>query len=123
MICPQDYTKQCPEEWIEVVKNPGLCMAPASYAGVCSFSINTTDMSGVQKRDFAQKCSVQFPCLGAGEQQSMDHDAKEPMPNGPVRGNGDIVTVALSRGKRTGAGVINSTIQGPIRSNGEVHLL
>merc|ERR1719291_819061 len=98
--------------------NPGICMAPATYAGVCSFSINTTDMSGGQKRDFARKCLVQFPCLGAEEHQSMGHEEGELMPNGPVRSTGAIIEVALTRGKRRSlAKEFNLTIQGPIRSN------
>merc|ERR1711976_337847 len=62
--CLQDYSKQCPETWSEF---PGLCTAPATYAGDCGYSINTTGMTQNQKRAFAVKCVVAFPCRGEGD--------------------------------------------------------
>jgi len=59
--CLQDYSKQCPKAWTEML---GLCAAPAIYAGDCGYSINTTGMNENQKRSFAEKCVAAFPCLG-----------------------------------------------------------
>merc|ERR1712032_688860 len=63
--CEQDYSRACPEGWTSL---SGLCMAPATYAGHfegddCSFGIDTTGMTVAEKKSFAAKCSVQFPCL------------------------------------------------------------
>jgi len=58
--CAQDYSKTCPEGWTTVA---GLCMAPTTYAGDCSYGIDTSGMTESQKKSFAEKCSVTFPCL------------------------------------------------------------
>lgn len=63
--CQQDYSKACPENWQEVAMNPGMCMAPSTYAGQCSFSVNTAGMGAEQKSAFARKCATRFPCLGS----------------------------------------------------------
>merc|ERR1712039_726138 len=42
-----------------------LCVAPIAYAGVCSYGVDTANMSEAQKRAFALTCSVQFPCVGS----------------------------------------------------------
>lgn len=85
--CQQDFSKACPDEWQEVPMNPGMCMAPATYTGICSFSVNTTGMTADQKAAFARKCAVKFPCLGLGAAAAAgagSHNAG-PMPDGPVR--------------------------------------
>merc|ERR1712232_443834 len=47
--------------WIDT---HGLCTAPPQYAGDCDFKINTTGMTAAEKKNFASKCSVTFPCAG-----------------------------------------------------------
>lgn len=63
--CAQDFSKSCPADWQEVPSNPGTCVAPVTYAGVCSFSVDTSHMSAEQKSAFAAKCAVSFGCLGS----------------------------------------------------------
>lgn len=60
--CARDYTARCPEGWAHI--GEGLCTAPPTYAGDCSYSVNTTGMRDRQKLAFENKCSVPFPCLG-----------------------------------------------------------
>jgi len=64
--CEQDLSKPCPEDWTEVPLNPGVCVAPTTYSGICSFSVNTSHMSTAEKSAFARKCAVRFQCLGFG---------------------------------------------------------
>ena len=59
--CVEDYSKACPQGWSEL---SGLCIAPPTYAGECVYSVNTTGMTELQKKHFAAKCSVEFPCSG-----------------------------------------------------------
>lgn len=85
--CQQDFSKACPEEWVEVPMNPGICTAPATYAGICSFSVNTASMTVDQKSAFAQKCAARFPCLGAedaGATGAVLPGGGEPLPEGPL---------------------------------------
>merc|ERR1712083_1189376 len=60
--CAEDYSQACPKGWSSIA---GLCVAPATYAGDCGFSINTSGMSSAQKSEFGEKCGVQFPCVAA----------------------------------------------------------
>lgn len=62
--CEQDFSSACPEEWTEVPMNPGLCMAPPTYAGSCSFSVDTAPLSSAQRLAFGNKCAVKWPCAG-----------------------------------------------------------
>lgn len=57
--CEQDYSVACPKGWSAV---GGLCLAPASYAGDCGFSMNMTGMSQAQKSETGAKCGTEFPC-------------------------------------------------------------
>lgn len=86
--CQQDFSKPCPEDWQEVPMNPSMCMAPATYSGICSFSVNTADMTAQQKADFARKCATRFPCLGsqASAAAGAASERPGPLPDGPVSG-------------------------------------
>lgn len=91
--CQQDFSKACPEEWVEVPMNPGICTAPATYSGLCSFSINTGSMSADQKSAFAQKCAARFPCLGVGNSGAVgpvSPKSPKPLPEGPIGSAGVI---------------------------------
>merc|ERR1712232_1520974 len=82
--CLQDYSKQCPESWSEF---PGLCTAPVTYAGDCGYSINTAGMTRDQKREFALKCAVAFPCRGEDEISepiSSEQNSAVVMDDGPL---------------------------------------
>lgn len=86
--CQQDFSKSCPEDWQEVPMNPGVCMAPATYPGVCSFNVNTAGMTAEQKANFARKCATRFPCLGSqtAAAAGADGHSSGPLPDGPVSG-------------------------------------
>jgi len=58
--CEQNLTAACPTGWGNM---SGLCIAPASYAGPCPYSIDTAGMAAGQKSAFATKCAVSFPCV------------------------------------------------------------
>lgn len=60
--CEQNFSATCPESWTEIEQNAGACAAPPSYAGDCEFIVNTAGMNVAQKRAFALRCSVEFPC-------------------------------------------------------------
>lgn len=92
--CVQDYSQACPKDWNPILANPSVCMAPVTYAGVCSFSVNTTLMTPLQKSLFARKCGVEFPCLGgvAVTASAIAADNAGLMPDGPVDANGGILT-------------------------------
>lgn len=84
--CVEDYSKACPEDWSEVPMNPGICVAPVTYTGVCGFSIDASSMTSDQKAAFARKCAVNYACTGAGS-SSPAQSAAHPeglMPDGPV---------------------------------------
>jgi len=81
--CAQDFRQQCPEGWNEIPMNPGLCMAPMTYAGSCSFSVNTTAMSSEQKKMFAKKCGAAFPCSATNSAADQGVEGND-MPDGPV---------------------------------------
>lgn len=61
--CEQNFGAVCPEDWNNIAN---LCVAPATYAGDCGYSLNTTGMSAAQKQSFAAKCVVRFPCAQVG---------------------------------------------------------
>merc|ERR1711862_591234 len=44
--CAPDYRRACPEGWTEVA---GMCAAPVTYSGDCSYSMNTTGMAEKQR--------------------------------------------------------------------------
>lgn len=67
VLCEQDFGATCPEHWREVDMNPGLCAAPPTYTGNCEFIANMSTMTVAQKRSFASRCSVDFPCSGGVE--------------------------------------------------------
>jgi len=93
--CVQDLSASCPDAWGEVPLNPGICAAPVTYSGVCSFSVNTTHMTQEQKGAFARKCAVKFPCLGASAAAAVAASAERSaglMPDGPVDFNGRIMS-------------------------------
>lgn len=90
--CQQDFSKACPDEWSDVPMNPGMCMAPATYTGICSFSISTAGMTADQKAAFARKCAARFPCLDSGAAApagAAAHNAS-PIPDGAVDESGHI---------------------------------
>lgn len=91
--CIQDFHQTCPEGWNEVPLNPGICTAPATYAGICGFSVNTSSMTSDQKSNFANKCAVKFPCLSLrGAASDAAHFPGPVMPDGQVDPTGDIVS-------------------------------
>lgn len=91
--CEQDFSKTCPKDWSEVPLNPGMCMAPADYAGVCGFSVNVTQMTAEQRAAFGAKCAVSWPCLGARISATAAATQQAGfMPDGPVASNGQIVS-------------------------------
>lgn len=59
--CDQDFDASCPDGWAMTAE---LCVAPVTYSGPCGFSVNTTSMSNAEKRAFARKCAIMFPCAG-----------------------------------------------------------
>merc|ERR1711915_321036 len=65
----------------------GVCVAPLTYEGDCSNRINTTSMDYKQKRAFAEKCAVAFPCV---REQNGQNAAGQDLPqlawihNGPI---------------------------------------
>jgi len=61
--CEQDFNAQCPAGWSSI---DDLCVAPASYAGECDYSVDTTDLTAAEKQTFASHCGVKFPCVGSG---------------------------------------------------------
>merc|ERR1712228_5678 len=73
--CEQDFRSQCPEGW---QNQSSLCVAPITYAGVCSYSVDTANMNEAQKRTFASTCSVRFPCMGMNthDVSSEGHNSK-----------------------------------------------
>jgi CPW-WPC domain-containing protein len=83
--CEQDYTQDCPKEWSNAF---GLCVAPATYAGSCGFSVNTTGMTANQKHDFAVKCETKFACTadsnGPSAGGSSDVISSDEVESGPV---------------------------------------
>jgi len=64
--CSANYNKPCPYEWTEITASPGFCLAPPTYSGDCEYSVNTTELTTDEKVEFAQKCSVEFPCDRVG---------------------------------------------------------
>lgn len=86
--CDQDFSKPCPDGWNEVPLNPGMCTAPATYAGACSFGVNTASMTADQRAAFGAKCAVRWPCSGSASNGSgaaaTSHNGGF-MPDGPVR--------------------------------------
>jgi len=97
--CEQDFSQTCPQDWTEVQMNPGICTAPTTYAGACSFSINTTHMTALQKGAFAQKCAIRFPCLSAATTAGAAKAAvqQQLMPDGPIDLHGQISPVLQMR--------------------------
>merc|ERR1712190_345239 len=86
VACDQDFSLTCPKGWSEI---GGLCVAPATYAGDCSFSVNTTGMSDVQKSALGFKCGVEFPCMGGGSGNDQGRSESESSssaesPSGPI---------------------------------------
>jgi len=81
--CARDFSAPCPEEWAEM---SDLCFAPATYAGGCGYTVNTTLMTDIQKQAFAQQCVVQFPCVQQTAQKKvhMASHAQMPSENGPI---------------------------------------
>merc|ERR1711997_750519 len=57
--CERDYSKKCPEDW---QSESNLCVAPAAYAGDCSYGVDTSDMSNEQKEAWASRCGVRWQC-------------------------------------------------------------
>lgn len=92
--CAQDYTKSCPEDWTEVPMSPGLCVAPTTYAGICSYSVNTSAMTLGQKQAFARKCGAQFPCEGPASANRPSIESQSMLPDGPIDDNGQIISSA-----------------------------
>merc|ERR1712216_1112780 len=90
--CEQDWSKTCPEDWHEIPLNPGLCMAPSTYAGICSFSVSTSKMTAAQKAAFAAKCAANFQCLTSGPAVGAAEATQKlaPMPDGPVSIDGQV---------------------------------
>lgn len=85
--CQQDFSQTCPEDWQEVPMNPGMCTAPATYTGICSFSVNTANMTADQKAAFASKCAARFPCFGSDSSAAPRGAAARsdvPLPDGPL---------------------------------------
>jgi len=92
--CDQDWNQACPEDWSEVPMNPSLCMAPATYSGICSFSANTSRMTIEQKAAFGQKCDVKFPCLGPAATAGAAAAAQSTgPPDGPIGFDGKVASV------------------------------
>lgn len=92
MECAQDYSKSCPEDWSEVPMNPGFCTAPPTYAGICSYGVNTTTMTLGQKRSFARKCGVQFPCASSIPNSAGALEPQSFLPDGPIDASGNVIS-------------------------------
>jgi len=61
--CERDYSARCPEGW---QSEQNLCVAPATYAGDCSYSVDTSDLTEGQKEAWASRCSVRWQCAVPG---------------------------------------------------------
>lgn len=81
----EDLSSACPEGWSEVPLNKGYCLASASYSGPCNFMIHTGDMTADQKKAFAAKCGVRFPCASSGSSSSSSSKGAGASQDGPVR--------------------------------------
>jgi len=80
--CEQDFRSQCPEGW---QNQSSLCVAPITYAGVCSYSVDMASMNEAQKISFASTCSVLFPCIGSNASDVSAEGYSEKLQNdGPV---------------------------------------
>merc|ERR1739845_83417 len=75
--CARDYSELCPMHWSQV--SGGMCLAPASYDGVCQAAAFFSKMSSGDKTNYEKRCSVCWPC-------STQHAEVSPAPPcGPVR--------------------------------------
>ena len=59
--CARDFSG-CPESW---ESSSGACIAPGSYAGMCSTTTSFSGYSTRQKADWAALCDAAWPCLAA----------------------------------------------------------
>lgn len=60
--CDRDYTSPCPFGWLQLPKKDGIeCRAPPMYAD-CNKIQQFSDMTPVEKQEWAQTCSQKFPC-------------------------------------------------------------
>lgn len=61
--CEENFANNCPKGWYQ---QGDLCRAPAGYSGICS-DTDLSRMSAGQKKTWASKCEVAFPCKGSSE--------------------------------------------------------
>jgi len=74
--CPKDYSG-CPSEWEAIA--PGVCTAPADYAGNCDGRLETTLLTTKDKELWATTCGAGWPCVSAA---SCAVDYSGPCPSG-----------------------------------------
>ncbi|WBY61143.1 upregulated in late gametocytes ULG8 [Plasmodium yoelii yoelii] len=58
--CVEDFTKNCPENWI--LKKKNICYAPKSYKDICVKEKNFTNFSKSEKKIWGDICNVNWPC-------------------------------------------------------------
>jgi len=56
--CAKDFAS-CPDQWTNI---EGLCLAPKSYAGMCSPATDFSAFSSTQKIQWAELCDAPWPC-------------------------------------------------------------
>ena len=62
--CVRDYGSACPVSWASV--GDGVCEASAGYSGTCPSYGSFFAFALQDKKDFEQRCSACWPCVGAG---------------------------------------------------------
>jgi len=120
--CKRDYSAACPEGW---QKKLNLCVAPATYAGDCSHSVDTTYMNDAQKKTFASNCVVKFPCQGTGTPQhstTASQLGKMNLGNGPIQDGSE--GIILEKKRMLHPGLPEEWFKmpsGPVDSKGGIH--
>lgn len=64
--CIADYSRQCPQTWIQDIN--GDCLAPLGYSGRCVLRKSFSSMKQSEKKAWAQACDVSWPCRGTIEE-------------------------------------------------------
>jgi len=61
--CLRDYSKLCPQGWIEM-EDGQTCSAPPSYQGACSEKKAFGNLDPAGKRGHAYECGAEYACIG-----------------------------------------------------------
>ncbi|CAD2114134.1 CPW-WPC family protein [Plasmodium vinckei] len=58
--CIEDFTKECPENWI--LKKKNICYAPKNYKDICVKEKSFINFSKSEKKIWGDICNVNWPC-------------------------------------------------------------